>query len=74
MGRKLNAQQRNAMFTMRHRNWTDLRALGSSGVGEAEMEDLVDAGYATVTGRGPSGNRAWRLTGKGNTWVDRNLP
>jgi hypothetical protein len=73
-GRKLNAQQRNAMFTMRHRASADLRALGSSGVSEAEMEDLVSDGYASIVNTGStSGHRSWRLTGKGRTWVDRNL-
>lgn len=75
-GRKLNAQQRNAMFTMRHRASADLRALGSSGVSEAEMEDLVDDGYVKIVTTGAErrgGRRTWALTRKGNEWVDRNL-
>ena len=73
-GRKLNAQQQKAMFTMRHRASADLRALGSSGVSEAEMEDLVADGYARVVNMGSdSGRRSWALTGKGNRWVDARL-
>lgn len=70
-GRKLNGQQRNAMFTMRHRSSADLRALASSGVSEAEMEDLASDGYVTVSMRG--GHRSWSLTAKGNRWVDAQL-
>jgi len=73
-GRKLNGQQQNAMFTMRHRASTDLRALSSSGVSEAEMEDLVDDGYAKIVNSGSgSGRRSWALTSKGNRWVDARL-
>lgn len=73
-GRRLNGQQRNAMFTMRHRASADLRALASSGVSEAEMEDLVSDGYAKVVNSGTvKGRRTWALTGKGNRWVDSNL-
>jgi predicted transcriptional regulator len=72
-GRKLNGQQRNAMFTMRHRAHADLRALSSSGVSEAEMEDLVDDGYA-VHGPMIGTRRSYKLTRKGNQWVDKNLP
>jgi hypothetical protein len=73
-GRKLNGQQQNAMFTMRHRASTDLRALGSSNVSEAEMEDLVDDGYVKVVNTGAdSGRRSWALTSKGNRWVDDRL-
>ena len=73
-GRRLNGQQRNAMFTMRHRASADLRALASSGVSEAEMEDLVDDGYVQVVNTGrDKGHRSWRLTGKGNRWVDQQI-
>lgn len=73
-GRKLNGQQQNAMFTMRHRVSVDLRALASSGVSEAEMEDLVDDGYVKVVSTGTvKGRRTWALTGKGNRWVDSRL-
>lgn len=70
-GRRLNGQQQNAMFTMRHRHRTDLRALASSGVTEAEMDDLVKDGYVEVSDRK---HLAWRLTTKGMNWVDRHLP
>lgn len=74
-GRKLNAQQRAAMFTLRHRNSGDLRALKDTGVGEAEMEDLVNDGYVFIANTGSrSGRMAWGLTAKGRIWVDRNLP
>lgn len=73
-GRKLNAQQRRAMFTMRHRASADLRALASSNVSEAEMEDLVSEGYAKIVNTGSSsGRRSWALTRKGNSWVDAQL-
>jgi hypothetical protein len=75
MGRKLNAQSREAMFTMRNRRTTgqrDFQRLGVS-ISEAELEDLVDAGYATVSGRGVSDRREWTLTHKGKNWVDNNL-
>lgn len=71
-GRKLNGQQRNAMFTLSGRVSGDLRALASSGVTEAEMEDLVDDGYVSITSVGH--RRAWKLTRKGETWVNKNLP
>lgn len=70
-GRKLNGQQRNAMFMMRHRRASDLRALASSGVSEAELEDLADDGYVTVSRRHE--HRSWSLTAKGNRWVDAQL-
>jgi len=73
-GRKLNAQQRNALYTLRHRDSGDLRALKDTDVSEAEMEDLVSDGYASIANTGAgSGRRSWRLTAKGRTWVDRNL-
>jgi hypothetical protein len=76
MGRKLNAQARSAMFFMRERRTAGLREFERLGVriSEAELEDLVDAGYMTVVGRASSGNREWTLTKKGREWVDRNLP
>ena len=73
-GRKLNGQQRNAMFTMRHRSSADLRALKDTGVSEAEMEDLVDDGYALIVSSGAGrGRRSWALSAKGRNWVDKNL-
>lgn len=72
-GRKLNGQQQNALFTMRHRASADLRALGSSGVSEAEMEDLVSDGYAKVVNAGAKGRRSWALTAQGNRWVDARI-
>ena len=73
-GRKINGQQRNAMFTMRHRDSADLRALSSSGVSEAEMEDLVSDGYVKVVNSGTvKGRRSWALTSKGDRWVDSRL-
>lgn len=73
-GRRINGQQRNAMFTMRHRTSSDLRALASSGVSEAEMEDLVADGYVSIVNTGSSsGRRSWALTAKGNRWVDVRL-
>lgn len=75
-GRKLNGQQRQAMFYIRHRRTTAMRDFKRQGlsVSEAELEDLVDDGYLTVVGRGSSSNREWQLTAKGRNWVDRNLP
>jgi hypothetical protein len=76
MGNRLNAQARSAMFSMRERRHTGQRDFQRLGVriSDAELEDLVDAGYTTVTARGVSGNREWQLTAKGRNWVDRNLP
>jgi hypothetical protein len=69
-GRTLNKQQRDALFRMRHRKRSDLRALKDSGVSEAEMEDLVDGGYVEIVDHR---HLAWALTAMGKRWVDRNL-
>jgi hypothetical protein len=73
MGSSLNKQQRDAMFLMRHRTSADLRALSSSNVSEAELEDLIDAGYVALVSGSSSHRRQYRLSRKGNAWVDRNL-
>ena len=67
-GRRLNGQQQNAMFTMRHRASADLRALASSHVSEAEMEDLVADGYVKIMNTGSGGGRrSWALTARSTT-------
>jgi predicted transcriptional regulator len=64
----------NVLMFMRHRRSTAMRDLrGQSNITEAEMEDLVDEGYLTVTTRGASGNRTWVITRKGQRWVDSQL-
>lgn len=72
-GRKLNAQQRAAMFSMRNRRGTGVRDFPRLHISasEAELADLVSDGYLTVTTQG--GHTVWVLTAKGRNWVDRNL-